>query len=86
VTVESADRRLNLETIDLSPCGVKVRLDEPTFELGMPVHLHFDPPEGGPLELDAIVWRRDPDGAAFFFIEGDEVSFPLESPPVDRWA
>jgi len=72
---------LDLETIDLSPRGVKVRLDGPVFELGQPVHLHFDPPHGGPLELDAIVWRRDPDGSAFFFIDGDEVSFPLELAP-----
>ncbi len=54
----------------------------------MPAHLHFDPPDGGPLDVHAIVWRRDPDGSAFFFIEveGDEISFPLESSPVDsRW-
>jgi PilZ domain-containing protein len=89
VTVESGDRRLDLETIDLSPCGVKVRLDRPVFELGMPAHLHFDPPDGRPLDVHAIVWRWDPDGSAFFFIEveGDEISFPLESSPADsRWA
>ena len=54
----------------------------------MPAYLHFDPPSGGPLDVHAIVWRRDPDGSAFFFIEveGDEISFPLESSPVDsRW-
>jgi hypothetical protein len=27
VIVESGDRRLDLETIDLSPCGAKIRLD-----------------------------------------------------------
>ena len=88
VTVESGDRRLDLETIDLSPLGVKVRLDEPVFELGMPAHLRFDLPDGGPLDVHAIVWRRDPDGSAFFFIEveGDEISFSLESSSVDsRW-
>jgi hypothetical protein len=28
--------------------------------------------------VQAIVWRRDPDGSAFFFIgiEGDDFSFP----------
>ena len=90
VTVESGDWRLDLETINLSPCGVKIRLDRPIFELGMPAYLHFDPPSGGPLDVHAIVWRRDSDGSAFFFIEveGDEISFPLESlpAPVDsRW-
>jgi hypothetical protein len=89
VIVESGDRRLDLETIDLSPCGAKIRLDHPVFELGTPAYLHFDPPYGGPLDVHAIVWRWDPDGSAFFFIEveGDEISFPLESSPVDsRWA
>ena len=81
VTVESGDRRMNLETINLSPFGAKVRLEEPVFELGMPAHLHFEPPDGRPLDVHAIVWRRDPDGSAFFFIgvEGDDVSFPTES-------
>jgi PilZ domain len=89
VIVESGDCRLDLETIDLSPCGVKIRIDRPVFELGMPAYLHFDPPYGGPLDVHAIVWRRDPDGSAFFFIEveGEEPSFSLESSPVDsRWA
>ena len=88
VTVESGDWRLDLETINLSPCGVKIRLDRAIFELGMPAYLHFDLPSGGPLDVHAIVWRRDPDGSAFFFIEveGDEISFPLQSLPVDsRW-
>jgi PilZ domain len=87
VTVESGDHRLDLETIDLSPLGVKVRLEEPVFELGMPAHLRFDPPSGGPLDVHAIVWRRDPDGSAFFFIEvEDEISFSLESSSVEsRW-
>ena len=83
--VESGDRRLDLETINLSPCGAKIRLDHPVFELGTPAYLHFDPPYGGPLDVHAIVWRSDPDGSAFFFIEveGDGISFPLESSPVD---
>jgi hypothetical protein len=90
VTVESGDWRLDLETINMSPCGVKIRLDRPIFELGMPAYLHFDLPSGGLLDVHAIVWRRDSDGSAFFFIEveGDEISFPLESlpAPVDsRW-
>ena len=85
VTVESGDRRLDLETMDLSPGGAKVRLDRPVFELGMPAQLHFDPPDGGPVEIHAIVWRRDPDGSAFFFIEveDNDISFPVESSRVD---
>lgn len=78
VTVKSGDRQLDLETINLSPFGAKVRLEVPAFELGTPAHLHFEPPQGRPLDVHAIVWRRDPDGSAFFFIgvEGDDFSFP----------
>jgi hypothetical protein len=82
VTVTSGDHSLDLETINLSPFGAKVRCDQPLFELGAPAQLHFEPPEGRPLDVQAIVWRRDPDGSAFFFIgvEGEEFSFPTSAP------
>jgi hypothetical protein len=69
-----------LETMNLSAFGTKVRLDEPVFELGMPAHLHFEPPDGRRLDVHAIVWRRDPDGSAFFFIgvDGDNGAFPFQ--------
>lgn len=84
VTVESGDYRVDSETINLSPHGAKVRLDEHVLELGAPAFLHFEPPEGT-LEMQAIVWRWDPDGSAFFFVEldGDEVSFPSDSSSID---
>src|SRR5262245_59774442 len=80
VTIRSGDQELALETINLSPFGAKVRLEAPAFELGTPAHLHFEPPHGRPLDVHAIVWRRDPDGSAFFFIgvEGEDVSFPFD--------
>jgi hypothetical protein len=83
VTVKSGDCHLDLETINLSPFGAKVRLGEPVLEPGTPAQLHFEPPEGRPLDVHAIVWRTDPDGSAFFFIgiEGDDYSFPTESSP-----
>jgi hypothetical protein len=82
VTVTSGNRSLDLETINLSPFGTKIRSDEPLFELGAPAQLHFAPPDGRPLDVQAIVWRRDPDGSAFFFIgvEGEEFSFPTSAP------
>jgi hypothetical protein len=85
VRVRSGDRCLDLETINLSPFGAKVRLDEPLFQPGMPAELHFQPPGGKPLDVHAIVWRTDPDGSAFFFIgvEGDEYSFPIGAWPTD---
>ena len=83
VTVRSGDQRLDLETIDLSPFGAKVRLETPVFEVGMPARLRFEPPGRRPLDVHAIVWRTDPDGSAFFFIgvAGKDVSFPTESSP-----
>jgi PilZ domain-containing protein len=82
VTVTSGDRSFELETINLSPFGAKIRVDEPLFELGAKAQLHFEPPEGHPLDVQAIVWRRDPDGSAFFFIgvDGDEYTFPTGTP------
>ena len=79
VTVKAGDRSFDLETINLSPFGAKVRLEEPLFELGTPAELHFEPPDGPPLDVHAIVWRRDPDGSAFFFIgvDGEDFSFPI---------
>ena len=78
VTVRSGDRRLDLETINLSPFGAKVRPEVPVLEVGAPAQLRFSPPGGRPLDVQAIVWRRDPDGTAFFFIgiEGDDFSWP----------
>jgi len=85
VTVSSGELRRDLLTINLSPFGAKVRLDEPVFELGMPAQLHFSPPGGRPLDVHAIVWRTDPDGSAFFFIgiAGEDFSFPTQSSPSD---
>ncbi len=81
VILELDDRQIQLETVNLSPMGTKVRVDEP-LELGKTAKLHFRPPNGGSLDVDAIVWRADEDGSAFFFIgvEGDEV--PLAGPAV----
>lgn len=81
VTVSAGNQRLDLVTINLSPFGAKIRLDQEVFELGTPALLHFEPPNGRPLDVHAIVWRRDPDGAAFFFIgvEGEDFEFPTES-------
>ena len=80
VTVEAGDRRLDLETINLSPFGAKLRLDDPPLTPGTPAQLHFRPPDGRPLDVQAIVWRADPDGLAFFFIGVDrqEFDFPTD--------
>jgi hypothetical protein len=86
VTVEAGDQRLDLETVDLSPGGAKVRLDRPLLQPGMAARLRFQPPAGLPLEVEGIVWRVDIDGPAFFFVgaEGQDVTVstePLSSEP-----
>ncbi|HET8578333.1 MAG TPA: PilZ domain-containing protein [Methylomirabilota bacterium] len=66
--VEAGSRLLHVETVDVSPFGAKVRLDE-RLEEGTLATLHLRPPDGKPLDIQAIVWRTDEDGPAFFFIE-----------------
>ncbi len=80
VTVEAGDRLYYLETVNLSPFGTKVSLKEP-LEVGSQARLHFTPPGGRPLDVQAIVWRADNDGPAFFFIgvRADDFSFPTET-------
>jgi len=66
--VEAGSRRLRAETVNVSAFGAKVRLDEPLTESTLAT-LHLEPPQRAPLDVQAIVWRTDADGPAFFFIE-----------------
>ena len=72
VTVQTGDRLLHVQTLNLSALGAKVgledRLDAEPLEVGQPARLRLTPPEGPPVEVEAIVWRADEDGPAFFFI------------------
>ena len=81
VTVEAGDKHLYLETVNLSPFGAKLRLDDSPLEPGTLAQLHFRPREGRPLDVQAIVWRTDPDGPAFFFIGVDapDFTFPTQA-------
>ena len=81
VTVEAGDQRLYLETVNLSPFGAKLRLDDSPLEPGTLAQLHFRPRDGRPLDVQAIVWRTDPDGPAFFFngVDGSDLTFPTEA-------
>lgn len=67
VTVEAGERQFQRRTRNLSPFGAKVDLDE-RLEPGTPAHLTLFPPAGRPVGVEAIVWRADADGPAFFFI------------------
>jgi hypothetical protein len=81
VTVEAGDKLLYLETMNLGPFGAKVRLDDSPLEPGTLAQLHFRPADGRPLDVQAIVWRTDPDGLAFFFIGVDapDFTFPTDA-------
>ncbi|HUM15743.1 MAG TPA: PilZ domain-containing protein [Candidatus Nitrosotalea sp.] len=72
VTIRTGNRLLHLQTLNLSALGAKVGLDDPLLreplEVGRAAHLRFEPPGGQPVEVEAIVWRADEDGPAFFFI------------------
>ena len=68
VIVEVDNRLLHGETLDLAAFGAKLRLDE-RLEEGTVATLHIKPPQQPPLDLEAIVWRTDEDGAVFFFMK-----------------
>jgi CheY-like chemotaxis protein len=64
VVVELDDRVLEGETVDVSQIGVKVRLGVRLDDYKL-VTLRLNPPEGCPVEAQAIVLRTDNDGTAF---------------------
>jgi len=68
VTVRIGDRLLRLQTLNLSAHGVKVGLDAALPPVGTPAHLRLEPPDAPPVDVEAIVWRADDDGSAFFFV------------------
>jgi PilZ domain len=83
VTVETDQARFDVETVNLSPFGAKLKWQAARFEPGTSAQLRFHPPGGPPVEIQGIVWRVDPDGMAFFFVGGGAGSmlptWPLES-------
>ena len=68
VTARIGDQVLRLETLNLSAHGIKVRLDDALPPVGTSAHLRLEPPDAPPVDVDAIVWRADDDGSAFFFV------------------
>jgi len=67
VILEAEGQVCYVETIDFSARGAKLRL-RVAPPLGSPVLLHFMPDDGDELYVEALTWRVDPDGVAFFFI------------------
>jgi hypothetical protein len=82
VTLEVGDRLFELQTVNLSPMGTKVALVEGLLEIGSSAKLRICPPNGRILDVNAIVWRADRDGSAFFFIgvDGDEDVYAETAP------
>jgi len=78
VTVETGGQSFERRTLNLSPIGAKVGLEAP-LRVGTPARLCFRPPHGRQLEVEAIVWRSDADGPAFFFVGvgGGKLALPL---------
>jgi hypothetical protein len=68
ITVSTGDQILQLQTVNLSAHGVKVGLDAALPPVGTSAHLRLEPPDGPAVDVDAIVWRADDDGSAFFFV------------------
>ena len=68
VTVEADKRLLHGETLDVGPQGAKLRLTE-RLDVGTRATLHLTPTPGRPLAIEAMVWRIDDDGLAFFFFK-----------------
>lgn len=76
--LEVGDRQFNIQTMNLSPMGTKIGLVEVPLEVGRSARLSIRPPSGRSLDVNAIVWRSDRDGSAFFFIgvDGDADAEP----------
>lgn len=83
VTVQTGNRSLHCQTANLSALGIKVGLDDPllseAFEVGRAARLRLEPPGAPPVEIEAIVWRADDDGPAFFFIGTPSHADPVQA-------
>jgi len=65
--VEASGKSWAAEAVNLSPFGIKIR--NARIPPSTVVRLEFDLPTGGPpLTLSAVAVRKDPDGAAFGFV------------------
>jgi hypothetical protein len=69
VTVKGDRSLFEMQTVDVSPVGAKVRPYQP-LEPGTMVVLNFHPPEAEAVDVRAMVWRTDADGLVFFFLGG----------------
>jgi len=80
VTVDVGHQRLYLRTTNVSSLAAKVRSSEP-LEVGTPAQLHFQAPDGHPVDVQATVSRADVDGFVFSFVGGHEPDLSLLRDP-----
>src|SRR5712664_4039499 len=71
VVVEAGRRIFLLQAVNVSGRGAKVRPTERLGE-GSVARLHFHPPDGSSLDVEAIVWRVDLDGLAFCLTDDND--------------
>ena len=74
VTVETGQRRLYLQTTNVSTLGAKVKSSE-ALAVGTSAQLHFQPPNGHPVDVQATVSRADADGLVFAFNDALDQEF-----------
>lgn len=80
VWVKSGSRRLRCHTVDLSVNGAKLK---PRGEMqpGALVELQLHPPEGGTVNVSAVVWRVDSDAMALLFLK----NIPVQATGSKSW-
>lgn len=72
VTVEVDGETIRTEALNWSPFGAKLSRSDLTLQPGTWARLRFHPSGREPFDVEAIVWRIDPDGDAFFFTSSQE--------------
>ena len=82
VAVEVEGEAVQTETVNLSPFGVKLARSNLPLNPGTRAKPRFHPPEGESLDVQAILWRIDPEGGVFF-TGLDWRLFPTNASPQD---
>jgi hypothetical protein len=59
-------------SLDISTHGAKVKT-KARLKTGPSVRPELVPPDGPPLQVEALVWRMDADGLAFLFSRGTSI-------------
>jgi hypothetical protein len=85
VIIDMPGRRPRMRrTVDISPFGVKVRLDERPPD-GAAARLSFSVPDRRPLQMNAMVRRCDADGPVFVFVGPSEEELTRMKSLVDSY-